>query len=279
MNITARKILRPIKITAMTIVIVSILFLVVFPFYFMMIAGTYSTSGLFTGIKWLPGPSFWDNWEIVSRFSVYRYYLNSVLVAATVSIGGVLVSAMAGTALAKYNFRGKKAVYAFILAILMIPGQVGIVGFVIQMVMMGMRNTLWALIIPGFANAFGVFWMTKFITGSVPDELLACARIDGCGEFGLFTRIVLPLARPAIVSLSLLMFLWSWNNYLVPLLIITSNDRMTIPLMLKMFLDTQYFEIGAVMLSTAIATLPVLVVFAVFNKSLINGLLSGAIKG
>jgi len=159
-----------------------------------------------------------------------RFYANSLYVAITHTIAAVFVSALTGYAFAKFDFRYKKALFYFILGSLMIPPQLGLVGFVVEMRAFGFGNTLWPLILPGIASAFGTFWMTQYISAAVPGEILESAVMDGASAMRTFLQIVLPIIRAALVTLFLLFFLWSWNNYLLPLVIISRESLYTIPL-------------------------------------------------
>jgi|HigsolmetaGSP12D_1036236.scaffolds.fasta_scaffold00567_2 multiple sugar transport system permease protein/cellobiose transport system permease protein len=261
-------------------VFVTILSLVsLIPFYMMIIMGTYVSEDLYTGLKLLPGNYLVQNFKTIMEQNFLRFYGNSLFVSVLSTAGAVLVSALTGFAFAKYDFKGKKGLYYFILGTLMIPAQLGLIGFVAEMRTLGLANTLYPLILGGLANAFGVFWMTQYIQSSVPIEIIESGRLDGCGDFGIFLRIVLPVIRPAMVTLSLLFFLWSWNNYLTPLVLINKEKLYTIPLAISTLGSEYRTDYSARILALAIATIPVLVMFGFGSKHLIRGLVGGSVKG
>lgn len=250
-----------------------------YPFYSMIMMSTYNSNDLYTGIKLIPGDYLAENFKTLFTIDFMAYYKNSLIVAVSTTVLGVFVSAAAGFAFGKYEFRFKKTMFAAVLVTMMIPMQFGIVAFVLEMRWIGWLNTLWPLIVPPAANALGVFWMTQFARSTIPTEVLESARIDGCGEAGIFFRIVMPFLRPAFVTLGLLFFLWSWNNFFVPLIVLSSDSLYTIPLGIRGLAGQFRADSAAQILGLTLGTIPVLVFFAVFSKNLIEGLASTAVKG
>ena len=263
----------------MIVLISGITMIAVFPFYSMIIMGTHYANDLFTGIKLLPGAYLLENFKTLLTIDIVGYYKNSLLVAVSSMILCVLVCSMAGFAFAKYEFRGKNILFTFILLTMMIPMQLGLVAFVIEMKTLGWLNTLLPLIIPPAANAFGAFWMTQFAKSAIPNEVIESARIDGCGEFRLFFQIALPFMKPACTTLGLLAFLWSWNSLLTPLILITQESLYTLPLGIRQLNTNFRFDFAAQILGLTLGTIPILIIFAVFSKSLIRGLSAAAVKG
>jgi multiple sugar transport system permease protein/cellobiose transport system permease protein len=186
---------------------------------------------------------------------------------------------LAGFAFAKMEFPGKKFLFMFVLGTIMIPSQMGLVGLAIEMRWFGFINTHLALILPALANAFGVFWMRQYIASSVPNEILESANIDGCNMFNSFIQIVLPITRPALITLFLFFFLWSWNDYLVPLVMINNQDLYTIPLAIAILGQLHRTDYAARILALTLATLPILIIFALGSKYLIRGMIAGSLKG
>lgn len=249
------------------------------PFYMMIIMGTHYSEDLYTGIKLLPGEYLRQNFQTVMRQNFPRYYLNSFIVSGISTAGGVFVSALTGYAFAKFRFKGRAPLLGFIVATLAIPQQLGLVGFVVEMRYLGWINTLLPLIIPGMASAFGVFWMHQFIGSSVPNEIIESGRVDGAGEFGIFFRLVAPIILPASITIALLLFLWSWNSYMTPLVVITSESNYTIPLAIALVSSEYRVDYAARILALAIGTIPLVVMFAFGSKHLIRGLVAGSVKG
>lgn len=249
------------------------------PFYIMIIMGTHQNEDLFKNLVLTPGNYLLENLKTVAESRFDRAYWNSLIVSVTSTVSSVLVSAFAGFAFAKYQFRHKNKIFSLVLLTMMIPSQLGIVAYVIEMRYLHLSGTLMPLILPWVANAFGVFWMTQFIRSAVPNEVLESARLDGCSDFGAFFRIVIPFITPAITTLSLLIFLWSWNNFLLPLIMITDPDLYTIPLSITTLSDAYRTDLAAQILGLSIGTLPVLILFAFGSKNFIRGLTAGSIKG
>jgi cellobiose transport system permease protein len=272
MNAALRKTLATTAISILSLV--SLL-----PFYIMIVMGTYKNEDLFTRIVLLPGNYLLQNLKTVSASRFDLVYMNSLIVSLSSTALSVFVSACAGFAFAKHEFRHKNKLFAFILLTMMIPGQLGIVAYVIEMRYLQLSGTLLPLILPWIANAFGVFWMTQFIRSAVPTEVLESAKMDGCSSVGVFFRIVIPFIYPAITTLSLLVFLWSWNNYLLPLIIVNKPELFTIPLGITSLGDAYRTDLAAQILGLTLGTLPVLVLFAIGSKSFVRGLTAGSVKG
>ena len=180
--------------------------LALLPFYMMIVMGTHYSEDLFSGVKLFFGKYFLENLHTVMKQNFLLYYRNSIIVAVCNTIGGLLVSALAGYAFAKFDFKGKNILFAIVVATLAIPQQLGLIGFVVEMRWIHMNNTLFPLIVNGMANAFGVFWMRQFIESSVPNEIIESGRVDGCREFGIFFRLVLPIIKSALITIFLLLF-------------------------------------------------------------------------
>lgn len=249
------------------------------PFYIMIIMGTYRNEDLFTQIVMVPGTYLIENFKTVAASRFDLVYWNSLVVSAASTVLSVFVSAFAGFAFAKHEFKYKNKIFVAILLTMMIPGQLGLVAYVIEMRYLSLSGTLLPLILPWIANAFGVYWMTQFIRSAVPTEVLESARMDGCSDIGVFFRIVVAFIYPAITTLSLLVFLWSWNSYLLPLIIINEPELYTIPLGITALGEAYRTDLAAQILGLTLGTIPVLILFAIGSKSFIRGLTAGSVKG
>ncbi|TCL76261.1 carbohydrate ABC transporter membrane protein 2 (CUT1 family) [Hydrogenispora ethanolica] len=249
------------------------------PFYVIVMMATHSTPEIFSEQVYWPGDYFLENMKTIFRNNFQLYYLNSIIVSTASTLLSVYISALTGYALAKYNFRLKKAIFYFILATMMIPGQIGLIGYVVEMRALRLTNTLAPLILVWCANAFGVFFMMQYILETVPGEIIESARIDGCGEFSIFNRIALPFMKPALATLAMLIFLWSWNNYLLPLILTANKALYTVPLGIQALQNYYVTDFGARGAGLAFAVLPVLLIFIIGSKSFIKGLTAGAVKG
>ena len=204
--------------------------------------------------------------------------LNSAFLAIVAVILQVGFCALAGYTFAKLRFRGRDPLFIGILTTMMIPLGVGLIPNFIIMARIGWIDTYQALIVPGIANAFGIFWMRQYCL-SVPDELLDAARVDGAGEFGIFSRIVLPLIRPALASLAIFVFLSSWNDFLQPLVFLRSEEKFTVQLWLSIVSRQQNVSQPAiVMAGSLLASIPIVVIFAALQRHFIAGLTAGSVK-
>jgi multiple sugar transport system permease protein/cellobiose transport system permease protein len=248
-----------------------------FPFFVVLILGTYSTSEIGSSLKIVPGPYILENLKTVFSAPYINYYFNSIYIAVSSVFLTLLLGSMCAYGLAKYQFRGKNTILAIIIATMLLPGQLGLVAFVIQMKNMGMLGTHWPLILPA-AQPFMTFWIYSGMRNGVPNELLDSARIDGCNEYRLFFQIVIPIIRPALGTMGLLAFLGSWNNLMLPMIILNKTIMYTLPVGIRNFGNAYLRNIGAQILAVNLAIFPLLVVFAIFNKNMIRGITEGAIK-
>jgi multiple sugar transport system permease protein len=230
-------------------------------------------------MRWLPTSLYWNNYpEAFAAAPFGRYFLNSAIVAVSVTATTVFFGAMAGYGFSKFNFPGRNLMFGSILLTFMIPFPVIMIPLFVLVRNFGWVNTYWGLIIPGALTGFAVFMMRQFIQ-AIPSELFDAARIDGAGEVRIFLTMVLPLARPALATLGILTFLESWNNLLWPLIVIQSDEMETMPLGLTNF-STLYSTNYAQMLAmSVIASLPVLAVFIIGRRQIINSLMLSGMKG
>lgn len=255
--------------------------LTVAPFYFIFVFSTHTRTEIFQTPPplWF-GSSFVDNLSLLlARLPLWRNVGNSLYVASMTTLLTLFFCSLAGYAFAMYEFRFKKAAFAIVLSSLMLPAFLGIIPTFMLMDFLGWIDQPRALYVPAAAGAFGIFLMRQYIASTIPHDLLEAARIDGCGEFRIYWNIVLPLTVPALGTLGLITFITSWNSFLAPLIVMRSMDSYTLPLALRSVQSATNTEWGAVMAGSAIAVLPLLVLFAIFSRQLIDGLTAGAVKG
>ena len=250
------------------------------PFYFMFVFATHGRSEIFS----LPPPLFFgdrlmDNLAILTeRLPFWRNLGLSLYVAIASTALTLLFCSMGGYAFALYDFRFKNALFTLVLGTMLLPSFLGMIPTFMIMDAFGWIDQPRALYIPGAASAFGIFLMRQFASASIPRELVEAARMDGCGEFGIYWRIVLPLLAPALGTLGLVTFIASWNNFIGPLIVMRSPEMYTLPLALRSLQSPVNTEWGALMAGSAIATLPLLILFAFSSRQLIAGLTTGAVK-
>ena len=249
------------------------------PFYIMIMMSTHSSTEIFTTINLLPGHELAKNLQTILNGGFVRYYYNSLKIAALTVLISVTISTLTGFAFAKYNFRFKKTLFTFIVVNMMVPPQLGMVAFVMQMKYMNLIDSHLPLIMVYAASTYGVFFMTQYLQGSLPTEVLESARMEGCSEWRLFWRIVVPYAKPCMITLAIIVFMWSWNSYLLPLLILNDKSLYTVPLGIATLGNYYRTDYAAQICGLMVGTLPLITIFAVGSKYFVKGLTAGAVKG
>lgn len=250
------------------------------PFYFMFVFASHSRTEIFN----LPPPLFFGsdfllNLDILTTKIPFWRSLGWSLYVALASTGlTLLFCSMGGYAFAMFEFRFKQPLFLLVMGTMLLPSFLGMIPTFMIMDAFGWIDQPRALYIPGAASAFGIFMMRQFVTTSIPRDLIEAARMDGCGELGIYWRIVVPLLKPAMGTLGLITFIASWNNFIGPLIVMRSPEMYTLPLALRSMQSPVNTEWGAVMAGSAIATLPLLVLFAISSRRLIDGLTAGAVK-
>ncbi|MFT7721877.1 MAG: carbohydrate ABC transporter permease [Roseateles sp.] len=251
------------------------------PFYLMLVFATHGNADILS----VPPPLWFGdalpaNLDLLlERLPHFWHNLGwSFYVALAVTALNLLLCSLAGHAFALLDFPGRDRLFAVVMATLLLPAFLGMVPTVLTMAWLGWLNEHKALIVPGACGALGIFMMRQSIGASVPRELVEAARLDGCGEFAIFWRIVLPLTLPALGTLGLITFIGSWNNFMGPLVVIRDMDLYTVPLALRALQGSGQTPWGALSAGAAIAVLPLLLLFVLASRRLIDGLTAGAVK-
>lgn len=253
-------------------------FAMVTPFVWMIATSLKPAKEVFLG-NFFPIAPTWDNYfAVLKKVSFARWYLNSLIVASLTTLSVAFFDSLVGFVLAKYNFRGKNLIFVFILGTLMVPTEMLIIPWFILSNNLNWVDTYWGIMFPGVITAFGVFLMKQFMEG-IPSELLDAARIDGVSEFGLFWRIALPLVKPAIAALCIFTFLGNWNAFLWPVIITEKMDMRTVPVGLAFFSGEAGSAWELIMAGASMATIPVLIVFIIFQRQIIKGIALTGLKG
>jgi ABC-type glycerol-3-phosphate transport system permease component len=216
--------------------------------------------------------------ELAPKIYFYRYMINSVFLTCSSVTVQLLLSSLAGFALAKYQFKGKKLVYLLMLGTLMIPAQVTMAPSYELLYRMGLVDSYLGLIIPAAVSVFGIFLFERAMH-QVPDELIQAARIDGCTEFRIYWDVVMPITRPMIGAFCLMGFMGTWNSFLWPQIMLHSNHRFTLPIALNQMVGIYTQDYGMLMAGTLISVLPVVALFFTLQREFVAGLTSGAVKG
>jgi multiple sugar transport system permease protein len=256
-------------------------FVMVFPFIWMILTSFKDISQAFLiPPKWIPDPWVWENYpNSLAALPFGRAYFNSFYITLIVVACTLITASMAAYAFAKIDFPGRELLFLLFLATMMVPGQVTIIPLFLIMKQLGWVDTHWALIVPGaLFNAFAVFLLRQFIRG-IPKEMEEAATIDGCNRWRIYWQIILPLLVPAMSALGIFLFLGSWNNFFGPLIFLNTPDLFTVPLMLNQFRGQYTVDWTLLMAGSAIAVIPVLVVYIILQRRIIEGITLTGLTG
>ncbi|WP_080839191.1 carbohydrate ABC transporter permease [Cohnella massiliensis] len=272
---------RKAKKGAITLIMLFFAILTVLPFAWMISTSFKSPSEVFDfPISWIPANPVWEHHQKIwtGSASFVPYYLNSLKVSLTSTIGATVLSALAAYGFTKVTFKGRDTLFVFYIAMMMIPPQVLFVPKFIIFKWLGIFNTHWALILPGMITIFGVFMMRQFFL-SIPNEISESAYIDGAGHARIFLQMMLPLAKPALATLAVIDFSWHWNDFENALVFLISRELYTVPLGLQNFILEYNVDYNGMMAAASAGILPMLVVFFIAQKFIIQGLSGTAVKG
>lgn len=252
-----------------------------FPFYWMLVMATRTTPEIFKFPPSLvPGGHFMENIRnVFSSIDFWGSTVNTVIVAVLQTVLVLFFSSLAAFAFAKFDFPGKNALFVFLLATFMVPGQLSAVPSFAIMAELGWVGTFQALIIPGAVSAFGIFLLRQYAENAIHNELLDAARIDGCGFFRQYWNVAVPLLRPALAFLGIFTFIGAWNDYFWPLIIMINPERVTLQVALSQLNGLYATDYSMVMAGTLLAVVPLLVIFFIGARNFLGNLAAGAIKG
>ena len=276
------------QLTVLRILVYAILvflsILCLFSFVMLFINASRSNGQLQAGFTLIPGGHMLENFRNAwtdSSINIPRGLLNSFIVAACTAVLTTYFSALTAYGFQAYDFKGKKFLFGFIMAIMVIPTQVSASGFVQICYKFGLTNNYWVLILPGIAAPIVFFYIKQYMESNLPMEIVDAARVDGCGEFRTFNFIILPMLKPALAVQLIFSFVQSWNNYFLPSLLLTKAEMKTVPIMIAQLRSADYskFDMGKVYMFILLAILPVLVVYIILSKSIIKGVTAGSVKG
>lgn len=227
----------------------------------------------------LPSSATLENYrDLFARTGMARNFANSLLVSMAITLLSLLVNTMAGYAFAKLRFRGRERVFQLLLAALVVPAQVAMLPLFLLMKQLGLVNSYWGVIIPGMAGVFGIFLVRQYARG-IPDDLIEAARIDGAGELRVFWQVVLPMLKPVLATLAVFTFMAAWNDFMWPLIVLTDQERYTLPVALAALSREHIMDVELMMAGAVVTVLPVLGLFLLLQRYYIQGLLLGSVKG
>lgn len=276
-KIAENKITKTVGVYAFLIMLTAICLI---PFYIMIIDSTHTNGEIASKLWILPGTALLDNYRrLISTVPIWRGFFNSLFIAVSTTIVSGYFSALTAYGFSRYRFKGNKVLFAIVLGSMMIPMQLGFIGFYQLIRKMNLLNSYIPLIIPSIANASSVFFIKGYTDSAVNLSLIEAARIDGCNEFSIFNKIALPLIMPSIATMSIFTFIGTWNSYLTPLILITDMDKYTLPIMQVVARGVYKTEFGAIYTCIAISVVPIMIAFAFLSKKIIGGLTIGGVKG
>ncbi|MFL6145532.1 MAG: carbohydrate ABC transporter permease [Labedaea sp.] len=251
-----------------------------FPLYWSFLVASRDPSMLTQKVPpLLPGGNFIHNASrVFDTVAFWRALGNSVIVGVTVTVTTVFFSTLAGFAFAKLRFRGRNALFVFVVATLAVPTQLGIIPLYIAMGRLGWTGTLWSVMVPNLVTALGVFWMRQYTMQVVPYELIEAARVDGCSMIRTYWHVCLPAVRPAAAFLAMFTFMTSWNDFMWPLIVL-SADNPTVQVALEKLQSGYYVDYSLVLAGTTLATIPILIILVLLGRQIVAGIMQGAVKG
>lgn len=271
--------MKNIRSILLNVVLLLLALVTIIPFIWMLVSSFAPNSEIvkITG-SLFPTPSTFQNYiDVQEKFNFMRMFANSLFVSVLTTVIIIYTSSLMGFVFAKFRFKGKNLLFGIVLSTMMLPWAVTIIPKYEMMVDFGWLNTYKALIIPSMVSGFGIFMFRQAIS-QIPDELIEAARVDGASDFYIFHRIILPMSQNAIASLAIFQFLWSWEDFLWPYLMINDESKQLLSVGLRLFNGQYGTDYGGLFAATAISIIPVVVIYIVFQKRFIAGVSSGAIK-
>lgn len=254
----------------------------IFPFWVVLVNATRSAEQIQQGLSIFPGSNLGYNWNVLmeKQFDIFGGFKNSFIISACSTVLSIYFSAMAAYGLVAYKFKGRKILYAGILGLVMIPTQISMIGFYQFVSKMNLLNNYIPLILPAIASSATIFFFKQYLETIYHPDLPDSARLDGAGEIKIFHRIILPLMTPAMATMSIFAFVSSWNNFLMPLILINDTDKYTLPMLIQLLKTDMYrTEFGSMYLGISLSIAPLLIMYFILSKYIIRGVTAGGIKG
>lgn len=252
-----------------------------YPFFVMVISASHDNFNIMSKINVLPGTKLVENYRRLTRnINIFSGIKNSLFLSVCVTLVETYFAVMAAYAFSKFQFRFRNFLFGVVLVFMMLPGQIGIIGFYKEVQAMHLMNSYIPLIVPSIANCFAVFFYKQYMDTSLPSELIEAAIIDGCREIDIFHRLVIPIMRPAMVTQAVLTFIGTWNSYLNPLILLNDKSKFTLTLLIATVRDATHADYGAQYLGMVISVIPTIVIYCFGSKTIMEKITVGAaVKG
>lgn len=262
------------------IILLTFLVFVILPIYWVIVTSLKAAPNVVAWPpQWIPNPVSFESYATAFRLlPIGRFFLNSIIIAVALMISNVVLCSMAGYTFARKRFWGRDVLFALVLSSMMVPLHIRIIPMYMVALKFGLDNTYAGIVLPIAATGFGIFMMRQFFL-TLPMEVEDAARVDGCGEWGVIFRIVVPMSRPAIISLGLFALVWSLEDFLWPLIITSTTAMRPLPVGITLFIGLVVYEWGSLMAVTTLAIVPMIIVFMLLQRQFVRGLTAGAVKG
>jgi len=250
------------------------------PFLVLFVNATRSDAQIASSFSLIPGRNLIDNYRSMQERNDFPHAVrNSAIIAFAGTALAVYFGSLCGYALAKLEFFGRTVIFSIVLVTLMIPWQLGIIGYYSMIARMGLIDTYWPLILPSIGNPAVVFFLKQFIEGSIPTDLMEAARMEGAGELRIFHRIIIPMSAPAMATMGILTFVFLWNNYITPLMLLVSTDKFPVQVVLALLSTDQERRVGATYLGLSLSIILILIVYVTQSRRITENVAAGAVKG
>lgn len=253
----------------------------ILPFLIVLVNSTRSAEQIQQGLSFIPGRNLQYNWEILMNkgFNIFGGFKNSFLISTCSTLLSVYFSAMASYSIIAYNYKGRKTAFVIILVLLMIPQQISMIGFYQFISKLGLLNSYIPLILPAIASPTTVFFLKQYLETVYHPDLADSARLDGAGEITIFHKIILPMMTPGLATMAIFSFVTSWNNFLMPLVLINDNEKYTLPMLVQLLkTDVYRTEFGSMYLGISLSIIPLLFIYLFLSKYIVGGVTAGGVK-
>ncbi len=250
------------------------------PFLMMLVNATRSNEAILSGFTLIPGSSIVENYTTMMEYvNIWSGFKNSLIISVLTTLLSGYFSALTAYGFAFYTFKGKNFLFVFMLVMMMVPGQLGLIGFYELSKNLGILDSFIPLIVPAIASPFVVFFLRQYIQTTLHPSLIEAARIDGASEFKIFHTVAIPIMMPAVATMSIFTFIGSWNNYIMPLVILFSPEKYTLPVLMGFLKGSQVAQnLGSMYLGIAISVVPIMIAFLFLSKYIVNSISAGSIK-
>ena len=259
------------------IVLIFLAIISIVPFYNMIIGCTHDNAALATSFQMLPGSHLMDNYKrLQDNVNIWRGLANSIFISVTYTLISTYIGALTAYGFAKYKFRGNKVLFWIVLATMMLPGQLGIIGYFQEMNGLGLLDSYLSIIMPSFATPVMVYWIRQYIDAYVPNELMESARIDGCNEFKIFNKIIFPVIIPGVATQAIFTFVGCWNSFVQPSILLFSQEKFTLPILVQQMQGVYKTDYGVIYLGVTLSVIPILLLFMFCSKKILESSMAGA---